>query len=72
YKKYQDGGLDIESKSDLKEFESVVHLEQSIDKSQLSNFIHEVIQSHIKNGISADEIVVLCPSWFDVIQMSKE
>ncbi|EGR0581322.1 ATP-dependent helicase [Vibrio cholerae] len=72
YKKYQDGGLDIKSKSDLKEFESVVHLEQSIDKSQLSNFTHEVIQSHIKNGISADEIVVLCPSWFDVIQMSKE
>ncbi|MEZ8296174.1 ATP-dependent helicase [Vibrio splendidus] len=72
YKKYQDGGLDIESKSDLKEFKSVVHQEQSIDKSQLSNFIHEVIESHIKNGISAEDIVVLCPSWFDVIQRSKE
>ncbi|HIF9193117.1 TPA: UvrD-helicase domain-containing protein [Photobacterium damselae] len=72
YKKYQDGGLDIESKSNLKEFESVVHLEQDIDKSQLSNFINEVIHSHIKNDISAEEIVVLCPSWFDVIQRSKE
>lgn len=72
YKKYQDGGLDIESKSDLKEFESVVHQEQDVDKSQLSNFIHGVIESHIKNGISAEEIVVLCPSWFEVIQRSKE
>ncbi|TOR07043.1 hypothetical protein CGG82_24145 [Vibrio parahaemolyticus] len=72
YTKYQDGGLSIESKSDLKEFESVVHLEQGIDKSQLSNFIHEVIQSHIEKGILAEEIVVLCPSWFDVIQRSKE
>ena len=72
YKKYQDGGIDIQSKSLLKDFKSVVHIETTIDKSQLSNYIHEIIQSHLDSGLSEKEIVILCPSWFDVMQRSRE
>lgn len=72
YKKYQDGGVDIQSKSVLKDFESVVHIELGVDKSQLSNYINEIIKSHLDRGLSENEIVILCPSWFDVILRSKE
>ncbi|AGH81800.1 hypothetical protein PCNPT3_09310 [Psychromonas sp. CNPT3] len=72
YKKYQDDKHEIESKSDLKNFHSIVHLENNIDKTQLADYVIGVVETHLKQGINANEIVVLCPSWFGVINLSKE
>ena len=72
YSKYKDSKLKINSLSKLKDFKSVIYKESSIDKSQLANYVHEIINIHLKQGISPNEIAVLCPSWFDVINLSSE
>ncbi|WP_210461744.1 UvrD-helicase domain-containing protein [Pantoea ananatis] len=72
YSKYKDSKLKINSLSKLKDFKSVIYKESSIDKSQLANYVHEIINIHLKQGISPSEIAVLCPSWFDVINLSSE
>jgi superfamily I DNA/RNA helicase len=72
YKKYQDDKHHIESKSALKDFNSVVHLESNIDKTQLAGYVVRAVETHIKQGIEAKDIVIVCPSWFGVINLSTE
>ncbi|HFT3433940.1 TPA: UvrD-helicase domain-containing protein [Klebsiella variicola] len=72
YSKYKDSKFKITALSKLKDFKSVIYNESSIDKSQLSNYVIEIIKTHLKQGVSPDEIAVLCPSWFDVINLSNE
>ncbi|MEZ8230873.1 UvrD-helicase domain-containing protein [Vibrio splendidus] len=70
YLKYQDTGYEVTAMSELNKFPSVVHLESEIDKTQLSEYIKGVIETHLAQGIKTKEIAVVCPSWFDVIALS--
>ncbi|MEI7163669.1 UvrD-helicase domain-containing protein [Pectobacterium versatile] len=72
YSKYKDEKFKILSLSKLKNFNSVIHKEDSVDKSQLPQYVVGIIKTHLDQGISPNEIAVLCPSWFDVIKLSNE
>lgn len=72
YKKYKDDNNHIKSISSISNFESVVCLNNDIDKSQLANYISGIINTHLKQGIKESDIVILCPSSFDVINISKQ
>ncbi|MDC4473689.1 ATP-dependent helicase [Acinetobacter baumannii] len=71
YLKYQDEGYEIDSKSNLRNYPSVVHLERSLHKDNLANYVADIVKQHLTEGIPEKEIAILCPSWFDVINMSK-
>lgn len=71
YLKYQDEGYEIDSKSDLRNYPSVVHLEKSLDKDNLADYVADIVKQHLTQGIPEKEIAILCPSWFDVMNMSK-
>ncbi|WP_299807808.1 ATP-dependent helicase [uncultured Shewanella sp.] len=72
YIRYQDAGYKVKATSKLIDFNSVVDLQQDIDKSQLAAYVIAIIETHLNQGVYAEEIAVLCPSWFDVIGLSKE
>ncbi|MDS7930085.1 ATP-dependent helicase [Acinetobacter sp. V91_7] len=71
YPKYQDEGYGIDSKSNLRNYPSVVHLERSLHKDNLADYVADIVKQHLTEGIPEKEIAILCPSWFDVINMSK-
>ncbi|MBJ9953035.1 ATP-dependent helicase [Acinetobacter baumannii] len=71
YLKYQEEGYKINSKSDLRDYPSVVHLEKSIHKDDLAVYVGDIVKLHLTQGIPEQEIAILCPSWFDVINISK-
>ncbi|WP_345889386.1 ATP-dependent helicase [Shewanella algae] len=71
YLKYQDEGYKIDSKSDLINYPSVVHLERSLHKDNLSDYVADIVTQHLAQGIPEKEIAILCPSWFDVINISN-
>ncbi|MFM1705523.1 UvrD-helicase domain-containing protein [Aeromonas salmonicida] len=71
YLKYQDDSYKIESKSVLRNYPSVVCLESSLHKDNLSDYVADIVQHHLTQGIPAKEIAILCPSWFDVINITK-
>lgn len=71
YLKYQDEGYKIDSKSDLINYPSVVHLERSLHKDNLSDYVADIVTQHLAQGIPENEIAILCPSWFDVINISN-
>lgn len=72
YIKYQDEGYAVKSKSDIHDFPSVVHIENEIHKSDLPEYIKKIVEHHLSQGIPENEIVILCPSWFDVIGVSNK
>ncbi|WP_276526535.1 3'-5' exonuclease, partial [Salinivibrio proteolyticus] len=72
YIKYQDEGYAVKSKSDIHDFPSVVHVENEIHKSDLPEYIKSIVEHHLSQGIPESEIVILCPSWFDVIGASNK
>lgn len=72
YSKYKDEEYSIQSLSNLHDFNSVIHIDELIDKSQLPNYIINLIKTHLSKGIREEEIVILCPSWFSVIDLSKK
>ncbi|MCT9979475.1 ATP-dependent helicase [Acinetobacter sp. I-MWF] len=71
YLKYQEEGYIIESKSDLRDYPSVVHLEKTIHKDNLANYVADIVKLHLAQGIPEKEIAILCPSWFEVINISN-
>lgn len=71
YTNYQDGAIDIVSLGKLKDFASVVHIDDSIHKNDLANYVASVVRTHINQGIEQREIAILCPSWFAVMALSK-
>ncbi len=71
YSNYQDGNIDIQSMSKLKDFASVVHLDNTIHKNDLAEYVANIIKTHLAQGIEQREIVVLCPSWFAVMELSR-
>ena len=72
YLKYQDEGYEIQSKSNLKDYPSIVHLEGEPHKDNLADYVAEIVKQHLTQGIPEKEIAILCPSWFDVINISKK
>ena len=72
YSNYKDGKFNINSLSNFKDFPSVILKESSIEKSQLSHYVAGIIETHLQQGITPNEIAVLCPSWFDVIKLSGD
>ncbi|EKN4691346.1 ATP-dependent helicase [Yersinia ruckeri] len=72
YSKYKDEKYDIHSLSEIKDYKSVLVKESSIDLTQLPSYISSIINIHLEQGISSDEIAVLCPGWFDVIKLSNQ
>ncbi len=71
YLKYQDEGYKIDSKSDLINYPSIVHLDRSLHKDNLADYVSDIITQHLAQGIPEKEIAILCPSWFDVISLSN-
>ena len=71
YLKYQDEGYEIDSKSELRNYPSVVHLEKSLHKDKLADYVADIVKQHLTQGIPEKEIAILCPSWFDVINISN-
>lgn len=72
YTKYQDSGYNINSLSKLKSFPSVTHLERDIELNKLAIYVSDIVHNHMQQGISENEIVILCSSWYDVQRLSKE
>ncbi|MCU8072470.1 UvrD-helicase domain-containing protein [Shewanella sp. SM32] len=72
YLRYQDSGYEVKAVSELSNFPSTVHLESNIDKTQLAQFITGIVETHLKQGILAKNIAVVSPSWFDVMELSKD
>ena len=72
YLKYQDEGYEIQSKSNLKDYPSIVNLERKLHKDNLADYVADIVKQHIMQGIPEKEIAILCPSWFDVINISKK
>lgn len=70
YLRYQDAGYAVSASSKLKDFPSVVHLESTVDKTQLPEYIKGIIETHLAQGIESKEVAVVCPSWFDVMALS--
>ncbi|HAS6180261.1 TPA: AAA family ATPase [Vibrio vulnificus] len=70
YLRYQDAGYEVSALSKLKDFPSVVHLESTVDKTQLPEYIKGIIETHLAQGIESKEVAVVCPSWFDVMALS--
>tara|TARA_R110001592_G_scaffold362974_1_gene679101 strand:- start:2553 stop:4298 length:1746 start_codon:yes stop_codon:yes gene_type:complete len=70
YLTYQDDPYNVVSKSEFCDFPSVVHSDNTIDRTQLVTYITSIVETHLKQGISAKDIAILCPSWFDVINLS--
>lgn len=71
YLKYQDEGYKITSRSVLKNYQSIVHLESEVYKDNLADYVVDIVKQHLTQGIHEKEIAILCPSWFDVINLSK-
>lgn len=71
YLKYQDEGYKITSRSVLKNYQSIVHLESEVYKDNLANYVADIVKQHLTQGTHEKEIAILCPSWFDVINLSK-
>ncbi|WP_421308529.1 UvrD-helicase domain-containing protein [Aeromonas veronii] len=71
YIKYQDEGYEITSRSVLENYPSTVHLEKELHKDNLADYVSDIIKQHLTQGIPEKEIAILCPSWFDVINLSK-
>ncbi|TON78718.1 hypothetical protein CGH49_24465, partial [Vibrio parahaemolyticus] len=53
------------------DFASVVHLDNTIHKNDLAEYVANIIKTHLAQGIEQREIVVLCPSWFAVMELSR-
>ncbi|EMF8921256.1 ATP-dependent helicase [Vibrio parahaemolyticus] len=70
YLRYQDADYSVSALSKLKDFPSVVHLESTVDKTQLPEYIKGIIETHLAQGIESKEVAVVCPSWFDVMALS--
>lgn len=71
YIKYQDEGYKIDSKSNLRNYPSIVHLEKNLHKDKLAEYVTDIVKQHLEQGISEKEIAILCPSWFDVKNISN-
>ena len=69
YRNFQDTPIDINSLSNLDPSSTAVEYTSDINRDDLGEYVATLIDKHIDEGVSADEIAVLTPQWFDAINL---
>lgn len=71
YRNFQTTNIDIKSLTKNSEENGVIVYEQGVSKDNLAQHISSIIEYHLRQGVSENEICVLAPQWWIVIPMGR-
>lgn len=72
YKEFMVDKYLIEAKGNLKNDRGIIQYNYQIDKEQIYDYIAQIIEKNIRDGISEEEICVVAPVWDLLYPFSKE